>query len=142
LNLDVGCGQAQRGDVNVDVHRVMRRPGTDFIVASASNLPFKSRVFESVYCYHVLEHLENPFAALKELIRVSFYYVECAVPYGNHPYSHIDTDHKSFFTEAWFKKALAQFKCGYGTRLRLDNERPIYYLPIEILVQVYKPPQK
>ena len=136
--LDVGCGQMQRGDVNVDVHRVIKKPNSDFILASSSYLPFVSNAFEKVYCYHVLEHLNEPFKTLRELIRVSAYSVECTVPYGKHPYAHIDTDHKSFFDRGWFSKALAQFKCGSNINLRLDNERSIFYLPIEIVIQIWK----
>jgi ubiquinone/menaquinone biosynthesis C-methylase UbiE len=129
----------QRGDVNVDVHRVFKKPNSEFIMASSSNLPFISNAFEKVYCFHVLEHLSDPFKSLKEIVRVTFYCAELAVPYGKHPYAHIDTDHKTFFSRGWFSKALTQLKCAYGINLRLDNERAIYYLPVEIHILIWKP---
>jgi ubiquinone/menaquinone biosynthesis C-methylase UbiE len=104
ISLDVGCGQRQRGDVNVDIYKPIKKPRSEFVLASSAHLPFKDDSFEQVFCHHMLEHLENPYPALKELIRVSSYTVKCIVPHGTHPYSHIDTDHKSFFSNAGSKR--------------------------------------
>ncbi|MCW4025519.1 MAG: class I SAM-dependent methyltransferase [Candidatus Bathyarchaeota archaeon] len=138
FTLDVGSGQMQRGDVNVDVRRVLRKPGSEFIVASSFNLPFVDNAFEKVYCCHVLEHLIDPYKSLKEIVRVCSYNAQITVPHGKHPYAHIDTDHKTFFGRSWFSKAAAHLKCGCTINLRIDTERSIFYLPVEIIVQIWK----
>ena len=47
-------------------------------------LPYKSNSFDLVVCTEVLEHLENPKKALRELIRVSGKYILLSVP--NEPF--------------------------------------------------------
>ncbi len=47
-------------------------------------LPFKSNSFDLVVCTEVLEHLDNPRKAYKELIRVSKKYILLSVP--NEPF--------------------------------------------------------
>jgi ubiquinone/menaquinone biosynthesis C-methylase UbiE len=137
-SLDIGCGQALRGTVNVDVYRSGKRSGTDFVMASAMNLPFVDGVFEQVFCNHVLEHLVDPPKALQEIVRVSKHEVELTVPHGSHPYAHIDTDHKWFFVRSWFSHSLSKLGVDCTVKLRWDRARPIHYLPIEILVRAYK----
>ena len=41
-----------------------------FIVGNAENLPFKSNFFSEIYCYEVLEHVENLQEVLLEIKRV------------------------------------------------------------------------
>ena len=137
-SLNVGCGQALRGSVNIDVYRSVRKPCKDFFVASAMNLPFVDGVFEQVFCNHVLEHLVDPSKALDEMMRVSSREVELTVPHGKHPYSHIDTEHKWFFSKGWFCSALSKLGVAFTVKMRWDKNRPVYYLPIEIFVQTRK----
>lgn len=74
--LDVGCGIDPEGDVNIDVENVKVeyncRP-QNFIVASATQLPFKDKSFELVKCHDVIEHLEDEeiLATLAEIKRVA-----------------------------------------------------------------------
>lgn len=72
LSLNVGCGLDSWGDVRVDVAFVFvtwhLRPT---VLAHACYLPFRDGSFEMVKSSHMLEHLENPVAALDEIIRVS-----------------------------------------------------------------------
>jgi len=62
-------------------------------VASTQHLPFPDNSFHTVFSSHVLEHCFNPFQALKEMKRVSYYQVILIVPYindkldGKHIYS-------------------------------------------------------
>jgi len=42
-----------------------------FIKADIVNLPFEDKYFDFTYCSHVLEHVDNPFLACKEIMRVS-----------------------------------------------------------------------
>jgi ubiquinone/menaquinone biosynthesis C-methylase UbiE len=89
MKLDVGCGNAPAGDVNVDLPGSERhRSGkklfvkriSNFIYASAYALPFSDDSFDEVVSYHLLEHLDTPLVALKELVRVSKNTVAIAVP--------------------------------------------------------------
>jgi len=53
------------------INYIKRRiPYGKFRVASAEKLPFESNVFDAVFCLEVLEHIDDPIAALKEIKRV------------------------------------------------------------------------
>jgi len=89
MKLDVDCGNAPSGDVNVDMPRSERhRAGIklamnripNLVYASVYNLPFRSDSFDEVVSFHLLEHLEVPLAALKEITRVSRNLVTVVVP--------------------------------------------------------------
>ena len=76
--LDVGC----RGGflakflpigstyVGVDITSKWWDRSFDFVVASASNLPFKTEAFDNVFALQLVEHLFNPRKFLKEPHRV------------------------------------------------------------------------
>lgn len=65
-SLDIGVGENPRGNINLDVIRTKYCN----LVADAHNLPFKSNVFEKIYCSELLEHLDDPSKALEEINRV------------------------------------------------------------------------
>jgi ubiquinone/menaquinone biosynthesis C-methylase UbiE len=85
MKLDVGCGQSGTGDVNCDLYIVdylnhrhnetvtrietLRIP--NFLVCHAQFLPFKDKSFEEVFSSQLIEHTENPYAVVKEFMRVS-----------------------------------------------------------------------
>lgn len=83
LVLDVGSGDKPfwRADVIVDKYlydNQQRHTGSMiydknklFIKADVEKLPFKDKVFDFVFCSHLLEHVENPDKAIKELTRVA-----------------------------------------------------------------------
>ena len=82
MNLDVGCGDDPRGDVNVDLfvgqtphirraHVIDAKKIPNFVRADALHLPFREGVFETVFCCDLIEHFENPTECFKELWRVS-----------------------------------------------------------------------
>lgn len=58
----------------------------DLIIKQGSvyDLPYKDNFFDLVICTEVLEHLENPNKALKEMLRVSRKYLIISVP--NEPF--------------------------------------------------------
>ena len=87
--LDVGCGAHPIGDVNVDLMLEDSDQKWDqiprcqnFVRADVRYLPFKSRCFDLVYCSHMLEHLEKPLEALRELKRVSRKKVAVILPFA------------------------------------------------------------
>ena len=89
MRLDVGCGNVPTGDVNIDLldserHRngrkLVPKRIPNFIWASVYALPFRNSSFDEVVSFHLLEHLEVPFAALREMTRVSKSIVTIVVP--------------------------------------------------------------
>jgi len=89
MKLDIGCGNVPFGDVNVDLPRSNpHRDGKELAIgkirnlvfASAYDLPFRDDVFNEVVSCHMLEHLEMPLAALKEMVRVSKNFVTVVIP--------------------------------------------------------------
>jgi len=95
--LDVGCGEGvvlkslekhlQRSTcVAIDLDPVeaadaaRNLPGCHIQVSSAYELPFRGASFELVMCCEVLEHVDDPERALKELTRVASKHVLLSVP--------------------------------------------------------------
>jgi ubiquinone/menaquinone biosynthesis C-methylase UbiE len=75
--LDVGCGSGHyqksskfRGAINIDVLKPEKKI-PNFVLCDAQSLPFRECVFEKVYFYDVLEHLEKPVQCLKDIKRVT-----------------------------------------------------------------------
>jgi SAM-dependent methyltransferase len=95
--LDAGCGEGETlvrlGPLlgeriaavdlsSYSVGRVGERlPGVDARVASVTDLPFAEASFDLVLCLEVLEHLDDPAAAVGELVRVAAADVVVSVPY-------------------------------------------------------------
>lgn len=81
LVLDVGSGgwPFRRANHLADkfpdhtTHRVetMVRDGRTFFEVDIENLPFKDKEYDFVFCSHVIEHLDNPGKAMRELMRIS-----------------------------------------------------------------------
>lgn len=79
--LDVGCGNDPfplathlvdlRREGSADRHEPLRRHAQPLAVADVSRLPFCDRAFGFAYCSHVLEHVDDPIAACRELMRVA-----------------------------------------------------------------------
>lgn len=94
--LDAGCGEGETlarlepslpgHAVAVDLsaeavaHTARRFPRIELSRASILDLPFADASFELVLCLEVLEHLEEPDAALAELSRVASEHVVVSVP--------------------------------------------------------------
>jgi len=131
--LDVGCGEgfvlAALGEHAQGAHAVdlseaavaacqQANPHVNAQVASALDLPFDDDAFDVVICLEVLEHLEDPAAAVRELSRVSRGHLVLSVPWepwfqlgnlargqyldrwGNHP------EHIQRWTPGGFRKML------------------------------------
>jgi SAM-dependent methyltransferase len=58
--------------VGSTTHRVepIARDKRPFYEADLEKLPFEDKSYDFVFCSHVLEHIDNPGAAMRELIRV------------------------------------------------------------------------
>lgn len=69
LILDVGCGHLsdhkRREGVGLDLEK-----GVCDVVGDVQHLPFRDSTFSFVYARNILEHLDKPIHALKELKRV------------------------------------------------------------------------
>ena len=95
--LDAGCGEgetlARLGDVlgerasAIDIHDEcvaytrQRLPHVDVSKTSVCELPYPDRAFDLVLCIEVMEHLDRPAEALRELCRVSARDLVVSVPY-------------------------------------------------------------
>jgi SAM-dependent methyltransferase len=95
--LDAGCGEGEllrRGvfgpgispvclDLNVDSLADVRARTEQrgLICGSVQALPFAAQSFDAVLCLEVLEHLDEPAAAVRELARVARHAIILSVPY-------------------------------------------------------------
>jgi len=91
--LDAGCGEGEiihrgvlpRGarSVFLDLSEESLAEITEprRVCASVQELPFASRSFEVVTCLEVLEHLDDPASAVRELARVARRAIVLSVPY-------------------------------------------------------------
>jgi ubiquinone/menaquinone biosynthesis C-methylase UbiE len=86
--LDVGCGMYgavewiwKVGPKNCELHCIdfsgevqeyiqKTIPGVHFHLGNIEKLPYKDNMFDQVLCGEVIEHMENPAALVKEMIRV------------------------------------------------------------------------
>lgn len=76
VGLDVGCGSTWLAKYGVD----FARRGKLTAVADLYQLPFRDKVFDYVASAHVIEHLENPVEAVKEMARVAKHVVIANIP--------------------------------------------------------------
>ena len=160
LRLDVGCGDHPQGNVNSDLyltespHLHMRRIDPkkcpNFVRCDAYYLPFRNNIFEEVLSSHLLEHLDNPSNALKEMLRVCNYKVTFIVPHKMRRgfrevfYPRFAKEHhKNIFTykniDSWLRKN--ELTSDIITRYRTLPQRvfPIVQITWDIMVTVYKP---
>lgn len=97
--LDLGCGKRKRpGSVGIDIN-----PNTDADIIHNLNqfpYPFSDSEFDEIYVDNVIEHLEDVFAVMEELRRISRPegLVTIYVPYFRSHWAFIDSTHRHFFT--------------------------------------------
>ncbi len=69
MALDFGAGFKRANRSNVIFHEVFDYPSTD-ILSLGQKLPFEDACFDMVITLAVLEHVDDPFACAKEIVRV------------------------------------------------------------------------
>jgi len=140
VTLDVGSYIFQNGDVNVNLWKVpAKKPGADFVRCDLNcGLPFVDGCFRNVFCYHVLEHILNPYFLLDELLGFSSFYVEIRGPWRFSGYAK-NRGHLHFFNGSWFKKVLEKKNVKFlSSYLNLDTRHSIWSFPLEVVVRIYK----
>lgn len=108
--LDVGCGQK----FFLSKVPLRKRVGCDLaggdVIATAERLPFRTRSFDVVTCFHTLEHTRDLAAAIAELKRVARRQLIVIVPRQRRFFYTLDL-HLQFFPEP---AALAAAMGGEG----------------------------
>ena len=78
--LDIGCGADPLPEATMVVdrypqptrhrHSPLDTQGKPLVLADIHHLPFSDKAFDFVYCAHVLEHVDDPIAACRQIMRV------------------------------------------------------------------------
>jgi ubiquinone/menaquinone biosynthesis C-methylase UbiE len=119
LMLDLGCGLSKhKGCLGVDVRRLR---GVD-IVADASRLPFKDDCFHKVFLRHIVEHVSDIVAFMKEIWRVTENGATVSVwtPHFTAYHSYRDPTHLHHFTIESFD--YFDGTTALGKEFRFSNE--------------------
>ena len=149
MRLDIGCGTQPTGDFNCDLypedvghrgkyHKTIHTEAIpNFRLADVQNLPYDNGSFEEVYSSHTIEHVENPFRMLKEMVRVSndWIIIKCPHRLGDRIRG-MNPSHINFFNMTWFMNAFAKL----GLRCEIHYSKFRCY-PSEILT-IFKVPNE
>jgi len=105
--LDVGCSNRHRGNVNIDL--TINRTAPNFVRCDAHYLPFQKNVFTLTLCYCLLEHLNKPYQALKEIYRVTNGTVTIRYDKLFSIYNFIGVGHKNMMVKERFVRLPSMF---------------------------------
>ncbi len=98
-SLDVGCGQnKQPGAVGIDIAPL---PGVDVVHdLNVYPYPLPDDNFDRVYCFSVLEHVDDVMRTMAELHRLMKDGAELhiSLPHYSHPKTYGDPTHRHFFS--------------------------------------------
>lgn len=129
--LDIGCGPNKTaGAVGLDI---LALPGVD-VVHDLNNIPypFADSSFDEVHCNHVLEHVPDLSATMKEIYRImrpgGILYIR--VPHASCcTTAWADPTHKRFFVHRSFEHFDSRNDIyQFGTDFRIRKRRLHYYL--------------
>ena len=100
--LDIGAGDGfithylgiKGVDNEIEAVRLAQEKGADVILSDAYTLPFKDEEFESAFMGDVLEHMEFPKLALREMKRVisKYFYIASPIPEGKDKFHYAEWD--------------------------------------------------
>jgi len=134
MKLNLGCDKDKRdGWINLDCYD---NPNADVIHdLNQYPWPFKDNEFDYVLARWVIEHLDNPLRAMKEIWRISKpdAIIEIGVPYWTHCYSWVDITHKrpfvydSFSSLCGFVHSNKDLQNGYIPKLFEYEERKLIW---------------
>ena len=161
LRLDVGCGDTPRGNVNCDLYlsetpemgegRIIKPTKCpNFMRCDTYHLPFKDNTFDEVFSSHLIEHMAKPLQALMEMLRVSNHKVTFIVPhrmrrgFGEVFYPEFCKEHRKHIFNVknlnqWLTKNSLPFDISTKNRAFPHPIFPIFQVPWDIVVTVYKP---
>jgi len=122
--LDIGCGRgtylkAIRRSIYIgcdidprNLKRAIKRPSAEYVFADANHIPFKDTFFDLVLCSEVLEHLDVPSRAIKEIIRVCKKLILLTFPDERvmEAFGKKTSEHVSKIKVRWIKNVLTKFE--------------------------------
>jgi len=122
--LDIGCGRgiylkSIRRSIYIgcdidhqNLKRAIKRPNAEYVFADANHIPFKDNFFDLVLCSEVLEHLDVPLRAIKEIIHVSKKLILITFPdeRGMEAFGKKTSEHVSKIQMRWIKNVLTKFE--------------------------------
>ncbi len=115
--LEIGSGTDTSGEhfplsASNALHLDLMRNAFDLdILADGSRLPFRDKSFNVVFCSHVLEHVADPFALLREIRRVARRLVVLKIPnasYYRYNFIPDSSEHLFSWNHATFANLLKQ----------------------------------
>jgi SAM-dependent methyltransferase len=97
--LDIGAGFRRFNYRNVVNYEIVKYISTD-VVGVGEKLPFKDSVFDCIFSFSVLEHVKDPFACAKEMVRclksggMLYVVVPHLQPYHGYPHHYYNMTHQ------------------------------------------------
>lgn len=96
--LNIGCeNDYKEGYVNLDYNKLFHPD----VIHDLNKFPypFKKNEFDEIYCSHILEHVDDFFKTMKELLRITKVggIIHIRVPHFSNGFGYSDLTHKRFF---------------------------------------------
>jgi 2-polyprenyl-3-methyl-5-hydroxy-6-metoxy-1,4-benzoquinol methylase len=163
--LNVGCGEGQMISrlfqngmrhkmtaMDIDPDRItfahQHNPVCDYVRADIFHLPFKPRSFDYVIATEILEHLSNPAAALKEIIRVAKPDAPVILSVPNEPFFQWGNVVRGKHWKRWGRTpshvqfwSRAEFRGVIRNYVEIQEERWISCFPWQLYLGKLKPPR-
>lgn len=126
--LDIGCGtgmalaiiKAAKPYLNVsglepskDAENIWEARGLQVTVGSAISMPFRNEQFDTTLSSHVIEHIDDDFKALEEIIRVTRLRSIIVVPCGNVDAKNPGSPHLRYYNRQNFRSLISRAAGSY-----------------------------